>query len=196
MCAAQFHGERSSSFRLVVERAGPEPDPAGCRDHATSDTLRGRREPEHRRYAASALAMPRRNRRSPPSSARGHSRRSRFERESACPPISDMSSDCQIRRDVPQPAVSNRSKPHRYSITSSARALTVRLRVAQHPDQRSGRGFASKTSLRWSQYFDTNCATELLKTDGFMRCIPCEAFGIMTRSCFFKQGSMTPRISP
>ena len=26
----------------------------------------------------------------------------------------------------------------------------------------------SKTSLRWSQYFDTNCATELLTTDGFV----------------------------
>jgi hypothetical protein len=36
-----------------------------------------------------------------PRSESGHSRRSRFGRESACPPISDMSSDCQIRRDVP-----------------------------------------------------------------------------------------------
>src|SRR5262245_22849687 len=33
--------------------------------------------------------------------ATGHSRRSRFERESACPPISDMSGGCQIRRDGP-----------------------------------------------------------------------------------------------
>src|SRR5262245_45778353 len=33
----------------------------------------------------------------------GHSRRSRFGRESACPPISDMSGGCQIHRDVPNP---------------------------------------------------------------------------------------------
>src|SRR5262245_26556528 len=31
----------------------------------------------------------------------GQSRRSRFGRESACPPISDMSGGRQIRRDVP-----------------------------------------------------------------------------------------------
>jgi hypothetical protein len=115
MCAAQFHGERSSSFRLVVERAGPEPDPAGCRDHATSDTLRGRREPEHRRYAASALAMPRRNRRSPPSSARGHLRLSRFGRESACPQISDMSG--------------------RMCPTADVKVLQLALRVGNHASQ-------------------------------------------------------------
>jgi hypothetical protein len=103
MCAAQFHGERSSSFRLVVERAGPEPDPAGCRDHATSDTLRGRREPEHRRYAASALAMPRRNRRSPPSSARGQTRPWRHVRvESVLPPTSDIGWRGRHGRKVPQ----------------------------------------------------------------------------------------------
>jgi hypothetical protein len=33
----------------------------------------------------------------------GHSRRSRFGRESVCPPISDMSGGWQIRRDVPIP---------------------------------------------------------------------------------------------
>src|SRR5262245_30234133 len=36
----------------------------------------------------------------------GHSRRSRFGRESVCPPISDMTGSCQFRRDVPIPDMS------------------------------------------------------------------------------------------
>ena len=40
----------------------------------------------------------------------GHSRRSRFGRESACPPVSDMSGGCQLRSEVPIAAVSMCSK--------------------------------------------------------------------------------------
>src|SRR5262245_40760485 len=40
----------------------------------------------------------------------GQSRRSRFGRESACPPISDMSRGCQLRSEVPLAAVSRCSK--------------------------------------------------------------------------------------
>src|SRR5215467_632548 len=39
-----------------------------------------------------------------------HSRRSRFGRESACPPISDMSGGVRFGRDVPEPAVSRCNK--------------------------------------------------------------------------------------
>src|SRR5262245_6388032 len=46
----------------------------------------------------------------PPMSQSGHSRRSRFGRESAWPPISDMSGGCQIRREVPIGDLSRCSK--------------------------------------------------------------------------------------
>jgi hypothetical protein len=52
----------------------------------------------------------------------GHSRHLNVGHESACPRIPDISGVLLIRRDVPQAAVSNRSKPTLYSITSSARA--------------------------------------------------------------------------
>jgi hypothetical protein len=41
------------------------------------------------------------------------------------PPIADMQADIQFRRDGPKAAVSNRSKPHHYSITSSAATSRV-----------------------------------------------------------------------
>jgi hypothetical protein len=134
MCAAQFHGERSSSFRLVVERAGPEPDPAGCRDHATSDTLRGRREPEH-----PALRCQRLGNAAPQSALTAEFRKgsfaslrraARLRRMSAMPSIATES----VRRNEPTRCAKRRpeqvqrtwwTKPCGYSITSSARASSV-----------------------------------------------------------------------
>src|SRR5262245_18159848 len=55
----------------------------------------------------------------------GHSCRFGIGHESAHPHIADILGARRIRRDVPQAAVSNRSKQQCYSITSSAVASSV-----------------------------------------------------------------------
>src|SRR5262249_36598888 len=56
-----------------------------------------------------------------------------------------------------------------------------------------GRRAVSLQSIQW---LAINCATDALNADGFIRYMPWEAFGIVTRSRFFRQGSITERISP